>query len=386
MNVINILKQNIKSSAVVKKIRGYKKNIFNTNYNRSVLISYIVYPIYMKENKTHSNIIEVNCIVEYFKNKKYNVDIVDYDYKGKINFEEYNIVFGLGEPLEKAIANSNINLKKIFYATGQNPYINNKSAIKRLIEFKKVQGIMPVESIRVAKNIWPLQLTGSDRIIALGNDFTINTFKMFYDGQVSSLNAPCYTIFNESVCVKNYNKAKKNFLWFGSTGAIHKGLDLVIEEAKIRKDINFHICGPVEREEEFYKKYLKKYINEENIKFYSFISLDSDKFRELLDLCAFVILPSCAEGQCTSVLNCMSGGLIPIVTKQCGIDIDEGNNGYLINELNIKSISNVINKVVSMEDKQIEEMSKLNYSLAKEVYSERCFKENLNRILDEIVD
>ncbi len=44
----------------------------------------------------------------------------------------------------------------------------------------------------------------------------------------------------------------------------------------------------------------------------------------------FSIFPSCSEGQSGSVLTTMSLGLIPIVTKEVGIDVFD--KGFLIND------------------------------------------------------
>lgn len=376
------LKDIIKNIPLVKMYRGYKKNIFNTSYSKNVLVSYVVYPIFMKDNKSHSNIIEVNSIVKCFKNMGYNVDIVDYDYKYNINFEKYNVIFGLGRPLESAIKYNNVSLKKILYVVGQHPYINNTSAVNRLVEFNKVKGKILYESIRLSEEVWPLQLSLSDCIIVLGNSVTKKTFENFYDGKIYTLNPPTFDIMDNIKLSKEIVIAKKSFLWFGSKGAIHKGLDLLLEVFRKREDIVLHICGSVENEKEFFELYYDEIKSRKNIIYHGFIDIESNRFNEIVNKCVYSILPSCAEGGSTSLLNCMRAGLIPITTKASGIDFDKF--GFEIKDLSEKSIDEVINLAISITEEEIFNRSKACSLYVKKNYSEKSYLENLSNILLEV--
>ena len=65
-----------------------------------------------------------------------------------------------------------------------------------------------------------------------------------------------------------------------------------------------------------------------NIIHHGFLNLKSISARKIIESCHFLISPSCSEGQSTSVLAGMTCGLIPILTEECGINIDE--NIYLL--------------------------------------------------------
>ncbi len=78
-----------------------------------------------------------------------------------------------------------------------------------------------------------------------------------------------------------------------------------------------------------------------NVIVHGFIDIESSIFQELSENCGYVILPSSSEGIATSVLTAMGRGtMIPVVTKECGIDIDDF--GILIDDLNIDSVKKAI--------------------------------------------
>ena len=54
---------------------------------------------------------------------------------------------------------------------------------------------------------------------------------------------------------KNFNEARKHFLWFGGGGAILKGLDLVVETFASLPHLQLSIIGPAS-----YEKSLRKYM------------------------------------------------------------------------------------------------------------------------------
>ena len=47
---------------------------------------------------------------------------------------------------------------------------------------------------------------------------------------------------------KDFERARSAFLWFGSGGLVHKGLDLVLEAFAGLPDCRLFVCGPISRE------------------------------------------------------------------------------------------------------------------------------------------
>ena len=78
-------------------------------------------------------------------------------------------------------------------------------------------------------------------------------------------------------------------------------------------------------------------------------------FKDIIGKCAFVIFPSCSEGEPSSVINVMVYGLIPIVTNTAGIRIKDF--GIEIKELTNTSVKESIIKAVNLSEDEIEKRS-----------------------------
>ncbi|MDD2870857.1 MAG: glycosyltransferase [Candidatus Gracilibacteria bacterium] len=332
-------------------------NFYKTNYKKNVLISYIKYPFIKGVNYSHTNNIEAISIGEVFNKLGYNVDIVNYDYEGKINYEKYNIIFGFGEPLENSFYINSNNIK-IFYGTGMNICDNNYNTISRIKEVFNKFNIYMIESGRIIMKPLFLQTTLVDAIICMGNNTITNSYKKYYNGPIYNIPVTYYETLNYKDRLNNFNytENKINFLWFGSSGLIHRGLDILIELFKKRTDLNLHICGPVDNEIKFKNLYNEEMYNTNNIFTHGFVNIKSDIFNEIVNKCTYVIFPSCAEGEPSAIINLMSIGIIPIATENSGINLELG---IKIDSISYHDILKSIDYALSLSNSDIIKKSKL---------------------------
>ena len=78
---------------------------------------------------------------------------------------------------------------------------------------------------------------------------------------------------------------------------------------------------------------------------------------------SFVIFPSCSEGGGSSVITCMSTGLVPIVTKEASIDIMEF--GVLIDYPAVHSIRKAMRLAASLSKEEFERRSTQSSAYAR---------------------
>jgi glycosyltransferase involved in cell wall biosynthesis len=169
-------------------------------------------------------------------------------------------------------------------------------------------------------------------------------------------------------------------LWFGGSGLIHKGLDIVLEIFKKRRDITLHVCGPVEGERVFQKTYYNYLYNTPNIKTYGFVNINSEKFRKLMQACAFTIYPSASEGSSPSVVVVMgNGGLIPILSNASGLDVEEF--GFVFEEINHETVEKYIENALELTDG---ELFKRSLGVLRFADTHHGF-ENYSRRMEEII-
>jgi hypothetical protein len=342
------------------------------------LISYILKPFLKGVGYEHSNQIEALKIAEIFNELGYIVDIYDFNYPYEIK-QTYDLYFGIGALFEKLVMQRKIDKKYIFYATGAYFGWANSAEIERIANLYKRKNVL-VEPKRLVKKPTYFASQLSDAIITIGNDWTVSTY-IYSKMPIYKVPVSVYNIKWKNSIKRDFNNYRKNFLWFGSSGLVHKGLDLCLEVFRDLPDYNLYICGP--KEKDFFEIYRDE-LNLPNIHYLGFMDINSDDFRKIVEKCVFSIFPSCSEGQSGSVLTTMSTGLIPLITRYSGVDID--NKGFYI-EADIDKIKNKVLEVSKIDVKELEELSFKNREYVKNFHSIENFKqkmkENLINILGE---
>lgn len=341
----------------VKLKKSVIVNYFKTGYDKNVLISYITYPFKNGVNVGHTNTAEAFKIASVFKELQYNVDIADYYYEGILNYDKFSIIFGFGEPLINSFYRRNHKILTIYYGTGMHVIHQNHATLKRIEEVYKKKGKWLLESGRIVNKAWSVQTSLVDNIVTLGNDRVVGSYQKHFSRKIYNIPVSYYKIFNHKEILKNksFEDAKNHFLWFGSSGLIHKGLDLLLEVFKVLPDLHLHICGPINNEPKFKAVYYEELYNTKNIHTYGYKNIQSKSFKDIVSKCAFIIFPSCSEGEPSSVINVMVYGLIPIVVNTAGIRIKDF--GIEIKELTNASVKESIIKAVNLSEDVIEKRS-----------------------------
>lgn len=308
-------------STYIQHIKGEDiiTNIYNTAYMKNCLIIYITYPFCKKETSdTHQNQVQVKLIAKVLEEYGYNIDVMSIDSKNVILTKKYDLIldihpgkFFLGNNMAKDCI-------RIAYLTGMNPSFANEAENDRLLEVYNRRGVkLPQE--RQCENI-SKDIEKYNAFFYIGNSYNVQSYSEFKL-------PPIYYMRNTGYKFQSTNfeeKKSNNFLFFASEGQVHKGLDLLLEVfSKEKFPCNLYICSGVLQEKEFCECYEKELYSMENIHTVGFVNIWSEDFQAITNICSYVIVPSCSEGISGAVLTCMSAGLIPIVSRECGFDDKE---------------------------------------------------------------
>jgi len=307
----------------------------------------------LAEEYCHSNNWEVLEKIKILNKLGFWVDIIDRRVNiDKLEIEDkYDIFIGIGagnsgryypniaEKLNKAI--------KIFYACGPEPDFSDRITKERYEYFyqrnpnKKVKLRRIIDQVNIKKS---MELT--DAIFCIGNEFGINSYQKFQKDifRIYPSTSPRITVDVQQL----FNRSQKKFLYFGGNGNIVKGLDLTIEAFSKLPDLELYICAPA-KEYDFNAVYKETLSKSKNIHFLGFIEVGAMIFNKVTSECGYVIFPSASEGTPDSVATCMRKGLVPIVTYEAGIDIDDF--GHLIKDIQIEALKSQI-CLISKEPKE----------------------------------
>ncbi len=356
------------------------KNVLKTNHKKKVLVSYITSPF---KNKTttlsHTNIREVQVIADVMDELDFDIDLIDFNIKLELDFSKYDLIFGFGETFENSFYDSHFNGKRIYYATGAYVNFQNSAEINRVLEFNRVKYVKLLPK-RIVPWTWSISTAMSDALIIIGNTWTESTYKPYCNNPVYRINATGSFIKGLDFPNRNINDSRKSFLWFGSTGLIHKGLDVCLDFFSKHTYLQLHICGP--NEVDFFSIYEKELLLE-NIHYHGFVDIESEIFQQISNQCLFTIMPSCSEGQSTALLTSMCTGLIPIATKQTGIDIDI--YGFLLEDISTNAIFKIVSKIGKICDDELLKMSSFTFNDIRQKHTLESFKESFRELINKII-
>lgn len=350
-------------------------NVFRTGYKKKVLISYITLP-FRAESLSHSNFFEVTTAARIFNELEYVVDVIHYE--GRIpSLNCYDAIYGFGDVFQRYFEWQHRGVAKtIYYGAGMHVCHQNNVTLKRVKDVYRKKNVWLCRSARYVEKAWTHQTALSDGIIALGNDSCAETYRKHYDGPVLSCPAPFYqTLDYKEVMRRRKVGARKSYLWFGSNGMIHKGLDLCLEFFKSRPDLELHICGHLSQEPDFVRAYQSELFGTQNIHVHGFVNVQSECFQQILASCSFVIFPSCSEGGSPSVLTAIgNGALIPIVSRESSVT---PKYGVVIEVLTSDGVADAINETVNMTDEQVEARQILSAELVLAENSLKNYEQTL---------
>lgn len=341
-----------------------KKNISAASKNSlRALVAYlpdsVTLPINHPNFYGHSNYQECRTLVKSLTEKGFSCDVVDWQEDVRnLRGANYDLLIAVHDQLEYARSIVKKNGKVIFYSTHSHWMFSNFAEYNRLIQLKKRRGY----SLIPRRLLTPINFEDNiDEIWYLGNSFQENTY--------SHIKVPKYRLnisvidINSDYNKELSNKTKNNFLWFGSRGAVHKGLDWLLEIFTKNRNLHLHICGLVDQEKDFLEAYKNELFHKPNIHYHGWVSILYERFKQITDQCAFVIVPTCSEGGGGSILQCMQEGLIPIVTNSSTIDV--GDYGFLIDESTLESTQKAIFSAFDTSLSLLNDMSKKSSSYVK---------------------
>lgn len=328
---------------------------------------------------SHTNYWESLQIAKTFLNLNYSVDVIHYYNKRFVPEKDYSFFVGARTNFAEISKNLNEDCVKIVHLDTAHWVFNNHSSYKRLLDLQQRKGATVTTSDKmVDKN---LAIEYADYATMLGNRFTISTYS--YAGK------PVFPI-PISTCFmypwpenKDFESCRKNYLWFGSSAMVHKGLDLVLDAFADMPDYHLTICGPVKGEKDFETLFYKELYQLPNIDTVDWVDVKSQEFIDIMNNCVGLIYPSCSEGQSGAVVSCLHAGLIPVISRESGVDV-EGFSSPM-QDCTIKGIKDAVTRVSSFPAEELKATARLVWKYARANHTRERFAQEYNKTVIKII-
>ena len=349
----------------------------------SVLLSYIINPFLLKDGETvsnsHTHDKESLQIAKAFLLLGYAVDVIDYRNKTFIPKKDYSIFVAARTNFQRIAQLLKEDCLTIAHLDTAHWLFNNSAAYQRCLELQQRRGVT-LKSIKLVEPNWTIE--HADYATILGNQFTIETYRYAHKKVYRIPISACVTYpWPED---KNYDACRYHFLWLGSRGLVHKGLDLVLEAFAEMPDYYLYVCGPINQERDFEKAYYKELYQTPNIHTIGWVDVDSPLFVEVAKKCIGIVYPSCSEGGGGSVIQCIHAGLIPIVSYESSVDVEDF--GMILDNCSIDEIQRSVQRVSALPIEELKTMSRKAWKFARANHTREYFAKEYRKIVEEIID
>lgn len=376
LNLVGVDVNQIKEWGIRLQGHDIIYNVNHARHTRRCLMIYITKPFYLRKIPlSHQNFWQAKEMARLIGEQGYIVDVIDYQDKHIILKYNYDMVAGL---IPRGVDVFSSHMKpgclRIAYLTSMNLEYTYNAEIKRLAELEMRRGVK-LQPRRFAGYIQK-EIEQFDAAWYIGNEYNFHSYDCFKMPPTFYIKNCGYSFsWAQSDCIKD----PKIFLFFGSAGAVHKGLDLLLELfSEEITDCTLYVCGGYILEQDFCNFYHKELFDTPNIISMGFVNIESDIYRELSSKCTFSILPSCAEGCAGSVLTNMSSGIIPIVSKECGFEDDKVIN---LPDCNKETIKEYVRFYSCKDQKWIKKNSKRAINIVRDHYSKQNFSNSVEEAL-----
>lgn len=353
-----------------------------TKTAKRALLSYIVFPFFIPEDDpryfNHINIWHARAIVHVLNKMGYAVDVIDYHDQGELPRQDYHLFIGHGGiNFERICRDLPQTTPKIYFTTGSYWRFHNQQEEQRFAALEQRRGLrLPYDRYISRSEENALRLATG--IIGIGNSATRQTYTDF--DRVTMLDGTA--LFDDYLdwCPKDFTDSRQHFLFFSGPGNVHKGLDLLLEAFS---DLPQHLWISTRLDARFTRMYTRELNRLENIHLLGWVRPRSLPFYQMMHRCAFIILPSCSEGQSQSAVEGINQGLIPLVSRQAGLDV--GGFGAFIEPVMVDSIRSVVHTAAAYSPERCCEFSSKGRKAAQTIFSEQAFMRNFQKALEDLL-
>ena len=347
-----------------------------------VLLSYIIRPFLLKNGETVSNAHthgwESLQIARTFLELGYDVDVIDYRNKLFIPKKDYSIFVAARTNFQRIAQLLKEDCLTIVHLDTAHWLFNNSAAYQRCLELQKRRNVT-LNSIKWVEPNWAIEY--ADCATVLGNSFTMGTYS-YAQKPIFPLSVPTVNVYPWSED-KNYEGCRNNFIWFGSAGLVHKGLDLALEAFVGMPDYHLYVCGPIQQDKDFEKAYFKELYQTPNIHTMGWVDVSSNDFVEIARNCLALIYPSSSEGQSGAVVTCLQIGLIPLLSYESGVDVEDF--GILLKNCSTDEIQLAVRQISGLPEQELKTMSRKAWEFARANHTREKFSKNYRVVIERIM-
>lgn len=349
----------------------------------TVLLSYVNAPFLLPRGASlptgHTHHWEARQMARTFLGRGFAVDVISYHNRMFQPRAPYDVFVDARWNMQRLAARLGDCLKLMHLDTAHSLVLTD-AELQRLLALQRRRGV----TLAPRRFEPPNQgIEHADAATILGNSYAMGTYRYAHK--------PLHPIPVSAVTTypwpegKDFDACRRRFLWLGSGGMVHKGLDRVLEVFARSPELHLTVCGPVEAETDFVAAYGNELYETPNIKTVGWLDLTSPRFEELVRRCAAFVYPSCSEGSSGAVVACLHAGLVPVVSAESGVDLPDGCGTTLVTS-SIHEIDEAVQALSQRPSAELEAMARQGWTFARSRHTRAAFAQRYAEVIDGLLD
>ena len=328
----------------------------------------------------HNNIGEARAMRETLLGLGFAVDVISRERARFRPRHRYDLFVGARQNFARIAATLPSDCIRVAHLDTAHWLVNNAAIFARELALRDRRGVA-IDSHKFIQINRAIET--ADYATLLGNDFDFDSYA--FAGK------PVFQVPNPSAVTypwagdKDFAAAAGRFLWIGSQGLVHKGLDLVLEAFARMPDLHLTVCGPIREDKAFEAAFRRELYATPNIETLGWVDIASPAFADLCRRTAALVYPSAAEACCGTVVNSMQAGLIPIVSVGAGVDVDP-DFGMVLGELSVEAISQAVRSLAARPPADLAAMARRAWTVARDTYTVETYRAVFGAAIERIVD
>jgi len=361
----------------------------------NALLSYIVEPFLLQDEADISNAHHHDWlswqIGQTFSSFGYDVDVIHYLDDKFVPKKPYDFFVGARTNFQRLSELLPPQCIKIVHLDTAHWLFNNSAAYKRHLELQQRRGVT-LNSFKMIEANWALEYADY-ATTNWGNQFNVGTYQ-YAKKPIFQIPLPTCATYPKPQN-KDFSASSNHYLWFGSEGLVHKGLDLVLEAFVQMPEYQLTVCGPIRKkgqegncgpfwiDDRFEEVFHQELYESPNILTEGWVDIEGGAFQKAIDGCIGVIFPSCSEGGAASVITCMQAGLIPIVSYETNVEVADF--GFTLPDCSVHEIKKAVQEVGSLPEKQLKARAFKTWQFCRTHHTRDKFAENYRRVIEQIM-
>jgi glycosyltransferase involved in cell wall biosynthesis len=347
-----------------------------------VLLSHVVRAFLLSPGQPipmeHHNYWVALQMAKTFLDLGYGVDVINYHSANFWPRKDYAIFVDTRWNFERLASELNHDCIKILHIDTAHPLFHNAAEARRLLELQQRRGV----TLKPSRFMVPhFGIEHADYATMNGNQFSIDTFR--YAGKrifPVPVGAPVLYPWPET---KDWEGCRSHFLWLNSGGLVHKGLDLILEAFADMPECHLTICGPIKGEKDFERVYYKELYETPNIHTVGWVNVSSSRFMDLAERCVGILSASCSESRSGSVIGGMHAGLIPIISYESAVDVDDF--GVVLQHCSVEEIKRAVRMIAGLPGSELKGMARRAWESARKHHTRERWAEVYRTAINTIL-